>query len=126
MMVADVPVKLPASFAQRDAPGGNLLHDQHVDEVLPCGRVAPILTPRAPGLRRHGLSKQLVGVVLWRELDHVTAGLPLAPGQDLEQRALPDSAATDQDPPGSRFDPAVRLRFHEILVKAALDVTLSR
>jgi len=61
-----------------------------------------------------------------RLLDHVTVGVSLPAGQNLEQRALSDPAAADQDPLCPRPDPVVRLRFNEVLIKAPLNVTLGQ
>src|SRR6266487_3129806 len=124
VVVADVPVDLSARpHAQLDTPGRDLLHDQDVDEVLPRGSVGAALGPRAAVLRRHGLSQQLIRVILWGQFDDVTATVSLPAGQDLEQRALSDPPAADQDPLCARLDPAVCLGLHEVLIKAPLDIT---
>src|SRR5260370_14660002 len=125
VVVADVLVDLSArGHAQLDAPGRDLLHDQDVDEVLPRGSVGAALGPRTAVLRRHGLGQQLIRIILWGQFDHVTATVSLPAGQDLEQRALSDPPAADQDPLCARLDPAVCLGLHEVLIKAALDITL--
>ena len=127
MIVADVLVDIVSgAFPYRGAFGGDLFHDEDVEQVFPGHRVRAELGPGAAVFGGHHLAEQLVGVVLRGKLDDVASRLPLPLGQHLEDRALADPAAADHDTFRPGADPLVGLGFDEILTQATLNVTFRR